>query len=268
MKIRYEKKGPVAVFTLDNGKVNALTPPMHRQMFEHMRDFIADREVRVGILTGAGDRAFCGGDDIKHDWSYPTLHQTLDAHFWASDDDSGNGRPGWERELKQLERFKPIIAAVNGPCLGMGMIYLLSFSDIRIAVPHSFFGLPEIAYGMGGASGTVQLGRHLPPTVALAMALVGEPLSAEDALRHSLINEIVQPGALMTRAHDLAATIASHPPLAVRVEMETFYRGMDMTRRDSLAFATHLYRLQRATYLTGEGTERRALADDAPERNR
>jgi len=261
MTIRYEKHGNIAVFTIDNPPVNALTPRMHREFYDHLKSFLSDTSVNVGILTGAGNRAFCGGDDIKNPWGYGSLEKNLDAHFWPSSTDEYDERPGWERELKTLDRFKPIIGAINGPAMGMGMIYLMCHTDIRISVPNGRLGLPEIAYGMGGASGSTQLGRHLPTAVSMWMLLTGEPLSAEDALKHDLINEIVEPEALMDRAMEVAAKIASHPPIAVRVEMEVFKRSLDLPRSESLALTAHLYRLQRAAYLSKPGTTATPLGD-------
>ncbi|SLN75693.1 enoyl-CoA hydratase/isomerase family protein [Oceanibacterium hippocampi] len=254
MTIRYERNGKIAVFTIENAPVNQLTPAMHQQFHDQMKAFMADQSVHVGILTGAGDRAFCGGDDIKNDWGYPSMEENLNAHFWPSDPEHPELRPGWERELKEIERFKPIIGAINGPAMGMGLIYLLCHTDIRIAVPNARLGFPEIAYGMGGAGGSTQLARHLPQAVAYWMLLTGDPLSAQDALRHDMINEIVEPENLMERAMEVAEKIAAHPPLAIRVEMEVFKRSMELPRRDAVAFTSHMYRLQRAAYLAKPGT--------------
>ncbi|MEO1194367.1 MAG: enoyl-CoA hydratase/isomerase family protein [Pseudomonadota bacterium] len=259
-RVHYEKRGKVALFTLDNGKVNALTPSMHKEFHDLLVDFTTDTSVHVGILTGAGSRAFCGGDDIKHDWGHGSMAETLDAHFWPSKPDHPDARPGWERELKQVERYKPIIAAINGPAMGMGLIYLLNHADLRISVPGALLGFPEVAYGMGGAGGTTQLARHLPQAVAAWMLLTGEPLTAEEALKHDMINEIVAPERLLERAFEVAETIAAHPPLAVRVEMEVFKKSMDLPKQESINLAMHLYRLQRAAYLAQPGTTAAPLA--------
>lgn len=249
MPVTYERRGSIGIFTIDNPKANAFTPLMHKEFYDHLQSFLADPGVHVGILTGAGNRVFCGGDDIKHPWGHGSLKADLDAHFLPSASGVPDRRPGWERENALVERYKPIIAAVNGPTMGMGLFYLLTHTDIRIAVPGARFGFPEIAYGMGGAGGMAQVGRHLPRTVAMWMLLTGEPLSAQEALKHDLINEIVQPDQLMDRAMEIAEKIAAHPPLAVRVEMEAFDRGVELSKRDAIAHTTHLYRLQRATYL-------------------
>lgn len=254
MTVQYDRDGKVAIFTFNNPDVNTLTPPMHKQFHDLLSEFIADKEIHVGILTGAGTRAFCSGDDIKNDWGYGSLQENLDAHFWPSTAMDADKRPGWDREIALLTRYKPIIGAVNGPAMGQGLIYLFQHTDIRIATPNARFGFPEIAYGMGGASGLSRMTRHLSPAVAMWMLLTGEAMSAEAALKHDFINEIVEQDRLMDRAMEVARKIAAHPPLAVRVEMEVFQRSMDLSRADSVALSTHLYRLQRAAYLTKPGT--------------
>lgn len=249
MSINYERHGKVAVFTIDNPKVNAFTPAMHKEFHDHLQSFLSDPDIHVGILTGAGSRAFCGGDDIKNQWSHGSLRADMDAHFQSSAATAADCRPGWERETGLMDRYKPIIGALNGTAMGMGTFYVLTHTDIRIAVPEAKLGLPEIAYGMGGAGGLAQVGRHLPRAVAMYMLLTGEPITAQEALSYHLINEIVEPDQLMVRAMEIAEKIASHPPLAVRVEMEAFNWGMELPRRDAVAHTTHLYRLQRATHL-------------------
>lgn len=250
MAVHYERHGSIAVFTIDNPKVNAFTPTMHKEFHDHLQSFLADSSVHVGILTGKGEAAFCAGDDIKHPWGRGSLQADLETHFVPSRALQDDRRPGWERETALMDRYKPIVAAVNGPAMGMGLFYLLTHTDIRIAVASARFGFPEIAYGMGGAGGLAQVGRHLPRVVAMSMLLTGEPLDAQTALKHDLINEIIEDqGQLMERAFEIAGLIARHPPLAVRVEMEAFQKGLEMSRREATAWTTHLYRLQRATYL-------------------
>lgn len=245
--LRYEKADGIATITLDNPPVNVFTPELHRELFDILSDFLEDRSIRVGILTASGSRAFCAGDDIKTQRPKRTVPEMVERHFGRRRRDDAHEYPGWEAEVLRLgeERFKPIIGAVNGPVLGQGMIYLLRLTDIRIASPNAIFGLPEIAYGMAGASGSLRLGRHIPPTAALWLALTGEPFDAEEALRNHLINEIVPPERLIERARAIAGKIAAHPPIAVRVEMEAFYRSQDMTSGQATAFTGHLYRLQR-----------------------
>lgn len=150
MTIRYEKDGHVATITIDNGKVNAFTPEMHKQLHDIMQEFMADRSVHVGILTGAGTKAFCAGDDIKTPNGVQPPQDALAAHFFPSTDEDTKLRPGWERELRKMERYKPIIGAINGPALGMGAIYLLNLTDIRIAAPMPSSGCPRLPMAWQG----------------------------------------------------------------------------------------------------------------------
>ncbi len=247
MPLRYEKDGDVAVFTIENGSVNPTNPAIHKELFLALKDFLADTSIRCGILTGAGERAFCAGDDIRTPYrSEASPREALADHLWPH---HGEGEEpydfSWSRDVLAMERFKPIIGAVNGWCLGQGIIYLLSLTDIRIASTNAKFGFPEIAYGMGGAGGTSRLGLQLPHTVAMWMLLTGDAMDAEEALSHRLVNKVVSPEALMEEARSVAARIARHPPEAVRVEMEAYYRGRELSRSDALAFTKHLYRVQR-----------------------
>lgn len=250
MPVRYEKRDDLAYFTFENGSVNPLTPAMHKELYGHLKDFLTDPEVRVGIMTGAGDRAFSAGDDIKTPLpAYESPADELDAHLYPH---QGEGETphnlSWEIDVLRLDRYKPIVAAVNGYCLGQAMIYLLLLTDIRIASERARFGFPEIAYGMGGAGGSTRLARQIPATAAMWMVLTGEPIDAEEAHRIHLVNQVVPHEALMSTAEEAARKISRHPPLAVRIEMEASYRGNDLSRGDALTAAGNLYRMQRLAY--------------------
>ncbi|MEZ0213723.1 MAG: enoyl-CoA hydratase/isomerase family protein [Xanthobacteraceae bacterium] len=244
MPIRYEKDGAVATFIIDNGKVNPTNPAMHKELFEYLQDFERDRDLKVGILRGAGDRAFCAGDDIKTPRRRLETEENVMRHFFHHDAEDEFNYPGWEREVLALHRMKPIIAAVNGWCLGQGMVYLLQLSDMRISGDDAKYGFPEIAYGIGGAGGLSRIYRHLPRAVALKMLLTGDPIDAQEALRLNLVNEVVPKDQVMTRARELADRIAGHNLIAIRTEMESYNRTEFMDRENSNAMAEHLYRLQ------------------------
>lgn len=252
MPLRYETDGHVATFTIDNGKVNPTTPLMHKELYRALTEFLRDDRLRVGILTGAGERAFCAGDDIRTPKRDSSTADQLRDHLWPH---RGEGEEphdfSWSRDVLTLERHKPIIGAVNGWCLGMGFIYLMALTEIRIAASTARFGLPEVAYGMGGAGGTSRLLRQIPPTAAWWMLLTGDPVDAEEARRCFLVNRVVAPERLMEEARGVAARIARHPPEAIRVEMEVSGRAQDMTREQAIAFTKHLYRLQRFGLASG-----------------
>lgn len=251
MPIEYERKGRVGYFTIRNGTVNPMTPSMHKQLYEAMIGFLADDEVRVGIMTGAGDRAFSAGDDIKSPYAkFDTPMEELQ-HYLSPKHRVQKGEPDsfmWSRDVLMLDRFKPIVAAVRGYCLGQGMIYLSHLTDIRVASEDAKFGFPEIAYGMGGAGGSTRFSRYVPHTVAMEMLLTGDPLSAQDALRANLVNAVVPSDNVLEKAEEYAHRIARHPLLAIRIEMEASMRAMDMSRTEALDYVKTLYRMQRLAY--------------------
>lgn len=250
MPLIYAKDGAIATFTIDNGKVNVFTPQMHRELFDALADFVADPAIRVGILTGAAGRSFCAGDDIKTTLPELTPHEALEAHFFPHVHEVRTGltRPGWEQDVMRLKRLKPIIGAVDGYCLGQGLIYLLLLSDIRLATPEAEFGFPEIAYGMAGAGGLTRLAALIPQAVAMEMLLLGERIAADRALSAHLINRVVARDGLMPAARVMAERIAGHPPVAVRLEMEVTERARDMTRDQAIDYAATLFRFQRVAY--------------------
>jgi enoyl-CoA hydratase/carnithine racemase len=249
MGIEYARDGAVATFTIANGKVNPITPAMHRELRAAMLDFMADPDLRVGILTGAGERAFSAGDDLKAESpsSGDAVADLLGAMGPGPGGPGADDAPGYDPAdaLLRMERTKPVIGAVRGWCLGRALFYLLRLTDIRVAATDARFGLPEIAYGMGGLAGTMRLSRHLPATAAWELALTGEPMDAAEALRIHLVNRVVAPDDLMTEARRIAGLIARHPPLAVRTEMEALRRSEDLDADDAYAMGSVLYRVQR-----------------------
>lgn len=250
MPLIYEKTGKVATFTIDNGKVNVFTPAMHRELFEALTDFLRDPAIHVGILTGSAGKSFCAGDDIKTELPSLSPHEALAAHVAPHAHEAARGltRPGWEQDVMRLKRNKPIIGAVDGYCLGQGLIYLLLLTDLRIATPEARFGFPEIAYGMGGAGGMTRLGRHIPHALAMEMLLLGQRIDAARALDVHMINRIALQGVLMTEAKTMADVIAAHPPVAVQVELDAYNRCMDMPREQAADYVGTLFRFQRVAY--------------------
>lgn len=249
MGIEYTTDGAVATFTIANGTHNPLTPAMHRQMATAMREFLADDSVKVGILTGAGDRAFCAGDDIKHEsLSSGSVVTDLLGAMGAGPAHEADADPaGWDAAdaVLRMERTKPIVGAVRGWCLGRGLAYLVHLTDLRVCSPDARFGLPEIAYGMGGLAGTMRLARHVPPAIAWEMALTGNPIDAAEAHRVGLVNRVVPGPDLAAEARRLADDIARHPAIAIRTELESLRRSQDLDADDAYAMGFALYRAQR-----------------------
>lgn len=246
MKLHYQVDGEVATFTIENGKVNPMTPEIHKQLYHALQTFQRDRKVKVGIITGAGERAFSAGDDLKTPRKVLEGEDKVMRHYYPHiNEDDPPAYPGWEREVLRLKRFKPIIAAVKGWCLGQGMIYAIHLADMRIAGKSAKFGLPEIAYGMGGAAGMARMYRHLPRAEVMKLVLTGDPIDAQEALRIHLVNEVVEDSEVLERAKALALRVARHPLMAIRTEMEIFVRCEDLDSDNAYALTDHMFRLQR-----------------------
>jgi enoyl-CoA hydratase/carnithine racemase len=181
-----------------------------------------DPAVRVAIVTGAGDKAFCAGADLK---SFIGRDQAL-AELWLTQKDPLLNRG--------LEVWKPVIAAVNGACVGGGMTLLLA-TDIRVAVPSATFGLAEVKRGVIAANGgTQRVMSQLPYAIAMELLLTGDALSAADAARWGLVNAVVEPDALLETAYGYARRIAANAPLAVQAAKELAVRSRDLGLVDGL----------------------------------
>ena len=250
MPISYEKSEGIATITIDNPPVNVFTPVLHKELYNILKDFNADSSIRCGILTGAGDRAFCAGDDIKTPRAERSRAETVERYLAPRQEDEPLEYPGWETEIMTMQRYKPIIGAVNGVCVGQGMVYLMHLTDLRYAAPEARFGMPEIAYGMGGAGGALSLGKMMPHVAAMELLLLGEMFSAKKAKRTFLINGVIEKENLLSHAQKVAEKIASHPPIGVRTEMEAYQRSLDMSRADALSYAGNFYRLIRSVQST------------------
>jgi E-phenylitaconyl-CoA hydratase len=257
--LHYEKRDGIAYFTIANGPVNAFTPQMHKDFYEHLRAFDIDPQARVGILTGAAGKPFSAGDDLKHRTEGKrTPQQELEAYLFLHQDEDTPSRPGWDIDVLLHRRTKPIIAAIDGYCLGKGLIYVLQHTDIRIATDKAIFGLPEIAYGMAGASGSTRLAQQIPLTAAAWLALTGEFIDAAEALRVHLVNKVVSRDKLMQEAERVAGLIMRNPAIAVRVEMEALEYGQELNRAAAVRQTQNLYRLQRLGY-EGFGSDPAAI---------
>jgi enoyl-CoA hydratase/carnithine racemase len=248
--IRYEVREGIAYFTIDNGKMNPFTPQMHKDFYHQLKAFDIDGSAKVGIISGAPGKPFSVGDDLKNRHAETrTPQQELEAYlFLHRNEDETPSRPGWDIDVLHHRRTKPIVAAIDGYCLGKGLIYTLIHSDIRIASTEARFGLPEINYGMAGASGSTRLARHLATVDAAWLALTGEIIDAAEADRIRLVNRVVPRERLMAEAERAARMIARHPEIAIRVEMETLGYGLDLGRNEAVTQTQNLYRLQRMGY--------------------
>jgi enoyl-CoA hydratase/carnithine racemase len=181
-------------------KLNSLTPQSHGDMERVWDELERDPAMRIGILTGAGDKAFCAGSDL-------TGYQS----GYLGD----LPRSGGAGLTHRLERRKPIIAAVNGLAFGGGFEIMLA-CDMVVASESAQFSLPEVLVGAGAFGGGIpRLCRKIPHGVALELLLTGRRLSAADAYRLGLVNQLVPPGQVLAAAKELARSIIKAAPLSV-----------------------------------------------------
>lgn len=197
--IRTRSEDGILEVIIDRPKANAIDLATSREMGLIFRDFRDNRDLRVAIVTGAGEKFFSAGWDLK-----------AAADGDAVDGDYGVGGFGGMQELRDLN--KPIICAVNGICCGGGLEIALS-TDLIIAVAHATFALPEIRSGTVADAASIKLPKRIPYHIAMDMLLTGRWLNVEEAHRWGFVNEIVTADRLMDRAWELARLLASGPPL-------------------------------------------------------
>jgi enoyl-CoA hydratase len=241
--VLYEKKGAIAYVSVNRPKVlNALNTPTWTDLRTAFEDAQNDAAVRGVILTGAGNKAFIAGADISEL-----------AHVAAFEAEQSS-RFGQE-VLDLIENLgKPVIAAVNGFALGGGCETAMACT-IRIAVDTAKFGQPEVTLGLvPGGGGTQRLPRLVGKGRALQLILSGEMISAQEAYRIGLVNEIVQPTDLISRAEAILKKIAANAPIAVRLALEAANKGLEMGQSEGLLLEASYFGLCAATEDKKEGT--------------
>jgi enoyl-CoA hydratase/carnithine racemase len=241
--VLYEKKVAIAYVTVNRPKVlNALDTPTWKDMRTAFEDAQNDVTVRGVILTGAGDKAFIAGADISELAHASAVDAERSSRF-------GQG------VLDLIENLgKPVIAAVNGFALGGGCETAMACT-IRIAVDTAKFGQPEVALGLiPGGGGTQRLPRLVGKGRALQLILSGEMISAQEANRIGLVNEIVSAADLITRAEAILQKIASNAPIAVRFALEAANKGAETSQSEGLLLEASYFGLCAATEDKKEGT--------------
>lgn len=225
------RDGAVATLTINRpDKRNALSVAVRRAFLEAFAPLSSDPSIRVIIVTGAGEKAFVAGADISEFATRTTVEQ-YDAMRAPS-------------PLEAIERSpKPVIAAINGFCLGGGLELAMA-CDFRIAASHALFGQPEINLGIiPGGGGTQRLPRLIGLGQAMKMVLTGEPIGADEALRVGLVQEVVARESLMARVHELATTIARKSPVALAAAKEATRASVQSSLAEGLRIETGLYLL-------------------------
>lgn len=218
--LKVTRHGAVLEVVLDRPKANAIDLATSRLMGEAFTEFRDDDSLRVAIITGAGEKFFCPGWDLK-----------AAAGGDAVDGDYGVGGFGGLQELRGLN--KPVIAAVNGIACGGGLELALS-ADLILAADHATFALPEIKSGTVADAASIKLPKRIPYHIAMDLLLTGRWFDAEEAAHWGLVSRIVPAADLMAEAHKLAAQLADGPPLVFAAIKEIVREAEDMKFQDAM----------------------------------
>jgi E-phenylitaconyl-CoA hydratase len=239
--VLYEKSGHIVTITYNRPeRLNAINGAMRDGLNEAWLRFRDDEDAWVAIMTGAG-KAFCAGADLK-DGRGST--GSFAGTFWE--------KPTINSFESGLEMFKPVVAAVNGPCVGYGLTGV-SFADFVIASDRATFSYPEVRIGVPTIVGSIRLPRRLNWADAMELLLIGEPIDAQRAKEMGLVWKVVEHELLMAEANDLAARLVSSAPIATRVVKEVAVRTADMGWVDSVRFGETMRLVAGTTADASEG---------------
>ena len=241
--VLYETKGPIAYVTVNRPEVlNALNHETWEGLGRAFEEAQDDPAVRGVILTGAGEKAFIAGADISELAEITAVEAQKSSHFGQS-------------VLDLIENLgKPVIAAINGFALGGGCETAMACT-IRIASEKAKFGQPEVTLGLlPGGGGTQRLPRLVGKGRALQLILSGEIISAQEAYRIGLVNEVVPPAELVPRAEAILHRILANAPIAIRLSLEAVNKGVETNQDDGLALEASYFGLCAGTEDKKEGT--------------
>jgi enoyl-CoA hydratase/carnithine racemase len=232
MPVRYEKDGRIATITIDRPDAhNAIDPETNDGLTRAFAEFRDDPEVWIAILTGAGERAFCAGADLKS--LIPALGEQARRGELTSFNFGGITRG--------YETWKPLIAAVNGIALAGGTELVLA-CDIRIASEQARFGQPEVRWAIiPGAGGTQRLARAIGMSAAMEIILTGRQVDAQEALRLGLVHRVVPAADVMSEARKTAEALLVNGPLSLRAAKQAVVQGWDMPLDQALDLELKLF---------------------------
>ncbi|MFZ5569069.1 MAG: enoyl-CoA hydratase/isomerase family protein [Thermodesulfobacteriota bacterium] len=261
-EIHTEKRGEIQIIMFNRPEVrNCIGPVTHRELVDAWDRFREDDSVKVAVITGAGDLAFCSGGDIKAgEQLVPTTIAETAAH-------NRGERPGILGPSRWTDIYKPIIAAVNGVAYAGGLEWAC-FADIRIAEEHATFGVTCRRWNIGLADGgTQRLPRIIGLGRAMELIITGRVIDAREAERIGLVNEIVPRGKSLERALELAGFICRLPQPAIRTDKEATVRGFGLPLQEGLRIEAECFNRLLSTPEIVEG-RRRFLERDHPDRRK
>ena len=249
MAVRYEPEGRIAFVTLDRPEaLNTFDRAMHNELQEAWLAFRDDPEVRVAVVTGAGDRAFSAGADVRGFGRAPDESERRPMgparHLWET-------RYDWDLQ-GGLEVWKPTIAAINGYCIGEGLTFALA-CDLRIASERATFAYPEVQIGIPTIAGAIRAPRTVGLGAALELLLIGDRIDAQRAYDMGLVNRVVPHEELMQEATRVAERLARNAPQAMAATKEVAYRSQHMSFDDALRMGEAFRKLAGGTDDAREG---------------
>ncbi|MBI3967469.1 MAG: enoyl-CoA hydratase/isomerase family protein [Chloroflexi bacterium] len=249
--LQFESRNYIGYLTLNRPQqLNSLSIKMREELFDFFTNVGDDPDVRVIIMTGSGERAFCAGADIKEGEFSQTINESRRFRTKINFHSAIENAP------------QPVIAAINGYALGGGLEIALA-CDIRIAVDSAQVGLPEVTLGrIPGAGGTQRLPRVVGRGKALELILTGERIPADEAYRIGLVSKVVSREELIPAAEKMANAILMRAPLAVRYAKESIIRGLELPLDDALRQETFFSALLLASEDRREGE--RAFVEKRP----
>jgi enoyl-CoA hydratase/carnithine racemase len=271
MGILYEKKDHIAYVTINNpDKGNILDHQTSNEISEVWKEIWEDWDIRVAILTGAGDRHFCAGHNLAPPPGVTEEDRDrirAESIFWPMAGTVNGAKIGADGRLGDHypQIWKPVIGAINGWAAGAGFYIMLTSTDIRVACEeHARFKFALLSQGwVGGGPGATYLTRQIAHADAMRILLTDEAFDAKEALRINLINEVVPHGELMSRSEEIAMQIVGMPPLAVRMMKEFAIRFRDIPVTEAWRVQTLVNSL--LTQLTTDGDEgRKAFLEKRP----
>jgi enoyl-CoA hydratase len=242
--VGYSVRDRIAHITLQgDNDLNILTAEMIAEFCDVLEDFRDRQDASVAVISGAGSRAFSAGGDLKGPVSSHQDEFTLDGNrraFW------------WPRygvraatgRMLNMDIDKPVIAAINGYCLGVALMMLVRLTDIRVAGQDATFGFTETQRGLCGGAAVAQLGTQIPHVAEMYMVLTGNSVSAQEAQGFGLINFVVPSAEVRTKADEIAAGIARIPIEVVKAEKEGAIRARSMDRQSAWRLSNALYTIQ------------------------
>jgi crotonobetainyl-CoA hydratase len=237
---KVEREQRVLIVTLNRPEVyNAVHPPMQFELDRIWNEFAADPELWVGIVTGAGDKAFCAGNDLK---------------FQAAGNEVKMPPSGFSGLTNRFDLHKPLIAAVNGFAMGGGFETALA-CDLIIAAENAIFAFPEPRVGLMAAAGGVhRLPRMIPQKHALGMLLTGRRVPAQEGKELGFVNDVVPQGQVLEAAKRWAAQIQECAPISIRATKQAVYRGMDEASLETavnIQYSEHKNMIDSEDYIEG-----------------